>query len=146
MDTIQRVGKTDLARHTKEILRAVQRGQMAIVEGHGRAEVAILDVVDYWLMRAVMVYYAHPTPPPPTITGLTTDMVDAIEETQERYNLVMAHYLAEAISLGRAAELLGLTWLDLRMRAVKLAIPQRHLTEEDVTADLNNALTWAVDE
>jgi predicted HTH domain antitoxin len=103
-------------------------------------------VVDYWLMRAVMLYYAQPTPPLPNAAGLTTNAVEAIADMQERYNLVIAHYLAEAISLGRAAELLGLTWLDLRMRAVKLAIPQRHLTEEDVTADLNNTLTWAVDE
>src|SRR5688572_7120437 len=116
MDIVQHVAKTDLARNTKQILNAVQRGQMAIVEGHGRAEVAIVDVIDYWLMRAVMTNYAHTLPVPNPEQGLNDETVNLIPEMQARYNLVMAYYLAEAISLGRAAELLGLTWLDLRTR------------------------------
>jgi len=44
-------------------------------------------------------------------------------EPQERYNVVMAHYLAGAISTGRTAELLGLPWIELRERFHRLDVP-----------------------
>ena len=38
---------------------------------------------------------------------------------------MLAHYLAEEISLGRAAELLDLPWIDLRTRFLRLDVPLR---------------------
>jgi predicted HTH domain antitoxin len=46
-------------------------------------------------------------------------------DPQAQYDLVLAHYLSENISLGRAAELLRLPWLDLRSRFIRLDIPLR---------------------
>jgi predicted HTH domain antitoxin len=48
-----------------------------------------------------------------------------VADPQARFDLVLAHYLAGAISMGRAAELLGLPWLDLRTRFVRLDVPVR---------------------
>lgn len=42
----------------------------------------------------------------------------------------MAHYLAGVISLSRAAELLQLSWLNLRTRLLRLGIPKRTAARE----------------
>ena len=41
MESVRRVRKTDLARNTHQVIRTVQRGQTAVIESHGRPEVAI---------------------------------------------------------------------------------------------------------
>ena len=50
-------------------------------------------------------------------------MLAALEDPQEKVDQVLAYYLNEGISLGRAAELLGLSWLDLRTRFLRLDVP-----------------------
>ena len=58
MDTyIQRARKTDLARHTRKILSSIQRGQTVVVEHHGQAEVAIMDILDYQIQRAFNYFF-----------------------------------------------------------------------------------------
>ena len=64
MEIIQHVRKTDLARNTRQIIRKVQRGQTILIENHGQAEVAILDIVDYYILRAGCLLYPSPTPQP----------------------------------------------------------------------------------
>ena len=56
MEIIPHVRKTDLARNTRQIIRKVQRGQTILIENHGQAEVAILDIVDYYILRALAAY------------------------------------------------------------------------------------------
>lgn len=124
MESIQRIRKTDLARNTREVLNTVMRGQTALIESHGKPEAAILDIVDYLIVRAVLHYHARP-PKIEVDAGLTDAAAAATADLQERYNLVLAHYLADAISLGRAAELLNLSGFDLRMRFVRLDVPLR---------------------
>lgn len=124
MESIQRIRKTDLARNTREVLNTVMRGQTALIESHGKPEAAILDIVDYLIVRAVLRYHARP-PKIEVDAGLTDAAAAATADLQERYNLVLAHYLADAISLGRAAELLNLSGFDLRMRFVRLDVPLR---------------------
>jgi len=124
MNSIQIVRKTDLARNTRQIIRNVVRGQTAVVESHGQPEVAIVDIIDYYLQRAALNYYAQ-SPQVDVEAGLSDEDVQQAGGEQERYNLVMAHYLGEAISLGRAAELLDLPWMDLRLRLARLGIPLR---------------------
>jgi len=124
MNSIQRVRKTDLARHTRRVINAVLRGQTAVVESHGQPEVAIMDIIDYRIMRAVMRYHARP-PEIDLEAGLSDQEVAALSDPQDRFDLVLAYYLAGAISLGRAAELLGLPWLDLRTRFLRLDVPLR---------------------
>ena len=124
METVQYVRKTDLARNTRRVIRDVQRGRTAVVESHGQPEVAIVDIVDYYLQLAALNFYSK-SPQVDSEGGITDQAAAQVESEQELYNLVMAHYLGGAISLGRAAELLKLPWVDLRMRMTSLGIPLR---------------------
>ena len=124
MRYVQHVRKTDLARNTHRVINAVLRGQTAVIESHGQPEAAIIDIMDYRILRAVMRYYAQ-QPEIDIEAGLSKQEVEAPPNLQDRFNLVMAHYLAGAISLARAAELLDLSWLDLRTRCLRLDVPLR---------------------
>ncbi|NOR82040.1 MAG: hypothetical protein GQ526_00940 [Ardenticatenales bacterium] len=124
MEYVRHIRKTDLARNTRQVINAVLRGQTAVVESHGEPEVAIMDIVDYRIMRAVMHYHAQ-RPEIDVKAGLSDREATAASDPQERFNLVMHHYLAGAISLARAAELLHLPWLDLRTRCLRLDVPLR---------------------
>jgi len=95
-----------------------------VIESHGQPEAAIIDIMDYRILRAVMRYYAQ-QPEIDREAGLSKQEVEAPPNLQDRFNLVMAHYLAGAISLARAAELLDLSWLDLRTRCLRLDVPLR---------------------
>ena len=133
MEPVRRIRKTDLARNTRQVINSVLRGQTAVVESHGQPEVAILDIVDYRIIRAVMRYHAQ-LPEIDVDAGLPDRDVAALSDPQDRLNLVLAHYLAGAVSLGRAAELLDLPWLDLRTRFLRLDVPLR-----TAPADLDEA-------
>ena len=66
MEFIQRIRKTDLARQIGQVIEEVQQGQMAVVESRGQPAVAIIDIVDYRLLRAVVHYYGQlPNPNKP---------------------------------------------------------------------------------
>jgi len=148
MEFITRIRKTDLARNTRQVIRAVQRGQTAVVESHGQPEAAIMDILDYRIVRAVMRYYARRSEIDPEIQvedGLADEQVAALVNAQARYNLVLAHYLVGAISLSRAAELLGLSWLDLRTRCLRLDVPLRTAPADldEARADVEAAVAWA---
>jgi predicted HTH domain antitoxin len=124
VESIRRIRKTDLARNTRQVINDVLRGQTAVVESHGQPEVAIMDIVDYRITRAVMRYHAQP-PEIDAQAGLSDGQVATTTDLQDRFNLVLAYYLAGAISLGRAAELLEFPWLDLRTRFLRLDVPLR---------------------
>ncbi len=120
----QRVSRTELARHTRRVLSDVQRGRTTLIEAHGEPEAALMDIVDYRILRAVMRYYAE-TPKIDPESGLAESEVQGLEDAQARYGLVFAHYLAGSISLSRAAELLDMPWLELRTRCLRLDVPLR---------------------
>ncbi|MBL7163462.1 MAG: hypothetical protein ISS57_12725 [Anaerolineales bacterium] len=143
MEYIQTVPRTDLARKTRQVLLAVQRGQTAIVENHGQPEVAIMDIVDYHVLRAATSYYRNPPKIDPE-AGLSDEEVTALEDTQARFNLVMTYYLGQSISLGRMAELLEIPWIDLRTRFVRLDVPVfvGPETMEEVRAEVDAILEW----
>jgi len=106
-------------------------------------QVAIMDIVDYRITRAVMRYYAQQ----PTIDveeGLADQQVTSTSDPQERFNLVLSHYLADAISLGRAAELLELPWVDLRTRFQRLDVPLRVAPSDlqEARLDVEVAQAW----
>ena len=142
MQTTQHIRKTDLARNTRQVLKNVQRGRTAIIESHGQPEAAIIDINDYLIVHAVMRYYGQ-RPPIKIEAGLTDTQLSAQTDEQDRYDLVFAHYLAGAISLSRAAELLNLTWLDLRTRCLRLDVPLHTApaTLDEARADADLALT-----
>jgi len=143
MEMVQRVRKTDLARNTRQVIRDVLRGKTAVVESHGQPEVAIVDVTDYYLQRAALAYFTQP-PEVSQERGLSDQEVEQAETEQDRYNLVLAYYLGEVISLGRAAELLELSWLDLRLRLARLGIPMRlgPQTKEEILVEIEAMKKW----
>lgn len=121
METLQRVPKTELARNTRRVIRDVQRGHTVLVESHGQAEAAILDILDYRILRAFMTY--HTRPPKVDPKGISEELLEELDDPQQVCNLILAHYLAGAISLGKAAELLDLPSLDLQLRFQRLDMP-----------------------
>ena len=138
-----RVRKTDLARKTSQVIRSVLRGQPVVIESHGQPEVAIIDIADYMILRAVARFHSNP----PTIypEGVSDELADALADLQERYDVVMAHYLAQVISTGRTAELLNLSWVDMRERFRRLEVPIQPgpSTVEEARSDLNTLLQSA---
>ena len=141
---IQRVRKTDLTRHTRKILSSIQRGQTVVVEHHGQAEVAIMDILDYRIQRAFIYYYSQS----PIINGedgLTNEEFAKMQDEQQKCNLILSHYLAESINLNRAAELMGVPWLDLRTRFLRLGIPLRvkPANLEELMSEVEAAAEWS---
>jgi predicted HTH domain antitoxin len=143
MDTVQYVRKTDLARNTRRVIRDVQRGQMAVVESHGQPEVAIMDIVDYRIQRAFIHYYAqNPTVSPDD--NVSDQVFASLTDEQEHTKRVIAYYLADLISLSRAAELIEVPAFDLRLRFARLGIPLRvgPQTTDEALQDMQNALNF----
>jgi predicted HTH domain antitoxin len=122
METLQIVRKSDLARNTRQIIRDVLRGRTAVVENHGQAEVAIVDIIDYRIQRAFIHYHVD-KPSLSEQDDLSEQEFGNCTDEQELCNRVMAYYLAGIISLALAAELLELTYFDLRTRLLNLGIP-----------------------
>ena len=56
------ISKTELARQTRQVLSRVRRESPIIVESYGQEEAAILDILDYRLLRATATHLAHPLP------------------------------------------------------------------------------------
>lgn len=144
MQSIKYVRKTDLARNTRQVINNVLRGQTAVVESHGQPEVAIMDILDYRITRAVMRYYSQ-RPSIDAEEGLSDQQVASTSDPQKQFDLVLAHYLAGAISLGRVAELLALPWVDLRIRFQRLDVPLRvaPIDVEEARRDVETAETWS---
>lgn len=143
MNALYHAGKTELSRNTRQIIRAAQRGQTVVIEHHGQPEVAIIDIADYHILRSLAYYYAHP-PQIEAGRGLSDETVAASPSLQAQYDLVLAYYLAEEISLGRAAELLDLPSLDLRTRFLRLDVPLRlgPADREEAQAEADNLAAW----
>ena len=123
MDSIQHIRKTDLARKTRQVIRTVQRGGTAVIESHGDEEAAIIDIVDYRILRAVMRYHAQPNGR--QRSELHAEELRRLADLQARYNLVLSYYLSRCISVARAAELLDLSSFELRNRFQRLEVPLR---------------------
>jgi prevent-host-death family protein len=142
MDFVSTISKTDLARKTREVFHSVQRGQTVIVENHGQPEAAILDIADYYILLAAARFHTQPPQIAPE-EGLADEVIGNLD-AQERYDLVMAHYLAGSISLSRAAELLDLPWLDLRSRLHRTGLPVRIGPEniDDLRAEMDALTKW----
>ncbi len=128
------ISRTDLARRTREAIEQARRGQAVFIESYGAEQVAIVDALDYHLLRAVAGYRSQPPAPVsnPEMTprGLTEATVQARVaaaggDTQEAWDVIMTAYLDGDISLGRAAALLGTQRFDLLTRFNRLGLPTR---------------------
>jgi predicted HTH domain antitoxin len=124
MNYEQRISKTDLARSTHHVIREAQRGYTVLVENHGQPEVAIVDVVDFQLQRAAIHYFSSPKEYEKEIK-INEATIEALPSDQDRFNLVIGHYLAVHISIGRSAELLVMSPPELQVRLGRSGIPLR---------------------
>jgi hypothetical protein len=128
------ISKTDLARRTRYVLEQARRGRPMIVESYGEEQVAIMDVLDYRILRAVAAYHAMQPHLAPTLDSAMVprgldlaEMQQAIAvaegDPQAGWNRVIAAYLDADVSLGRAADLLGLSRFELADRFQRLGLP-----------------------
>jgi predicted HTH domain antitoxin/antitoxin (DNA-binding transcriptional repressor) of toxin-antitoxin stability system len=125
MDAVQTISRADLPREAQRVLDAVHEGHPAIIEHGGEPEAAIVDIVDYRLLRALARLRTSPIAVENPEMGLSGRVADQAPDIQARFDLIVAYYLAEAIGLGRTAELLGMAWAELRDRFVRLGVPLR---------------------
>jgi len=124
MDYEQRISKTDLARSTHQVIREAQRGYTVLVENHGQPEVAIVDIIDFLLQRAAIHYFGFSKEFEQDVE-ISEPILKSLPSDQDRFNLVIGHYLAVHISIGRSAELLGMSPSELQVRLMRSGIPLR---------------------
>lgn len=143
MKAVQRVSRTELARNTRRVLSDVQKGRTALIESYGEPEAALLDIVDYRILRAVMRYHGDEPEIAPD-AGLSDEAIQGLDDPDARYELVFAHYLSGSISLARAAELLEIPWLELRTRCLRLDVPLRRTARDaaEAAVDAGTAADW----
>ena len=110
--TLKTISRTELARKTRDVMTTVQEGHPTLVRSYGQDQVVLLDALDYRLL-----------------CGLTLWALARFEETSEEDppagSRAVLDYLDEKISLGRAAEILGISRFELMERFERLQIPLR---------------------
>ena len=124
MDYNQHISKTDLARNTRHVIREAQKGYTVLVENHGQAEVVIVDIIDFQLQRAAIHYFSSPKEYEANLE-VSESIVESLATDQDQFNLVIGHYLAEHQSIGRSAELLGMSTPELMLRLRRSGVPLR---------------------
>lgn len=104
---------------------------------------ALVDLVDYRILRALARAQVDPIVVEQTAPGLPDAIAKQAADTQALFDLVVAHYLVGTITLGRAAEVLDLPWIDLRDRFARVGIPLRlgPETPEELEIEIRNALS-----
>jgi len=121
------ISQTDLARRTQEVVDRIQHGEMAVLETSGQELVVLLDPLDFRLLQAL----AHCA-------------IDRREqESPEDPDIgALQAYLADEISLGKTADLLGLSRFELQDRFFRLGVPLRlgPATLEEARAEVEEAL------
>jgi hypothetical protein len=128
------ISRTELARSTRQAIEQARRGQTILVESYGEEQVAIVDALDYRLLRAVAHYRARPDSPaqdagaiPEGLTAATLEPApnEAVSDPQAIWEQVVTAYLDGHISLGRAADLLKQSRFELTARFNRLGLPLR---------------------
>jgi predicted HTH domain antitoxin len=115
------ISPSDLSQRTREILDRVQQGELAVVASEGAERIVLLDALDFRLLRALALCAAG--------EGDEGELLEA---------QVLRDYLAERISLGKAAELLQLTRFELEGSFQRLGISIRRGVRsiEDAQAEI----------
>jgi hypothetical protein len=104
------ISPADLEDKTRDIVERVLHGEMAVVESSGKEQIVLLDATDFRLLQA--------------LASCATDS-SAPDEEVSRDTRVLRSYLAADISLGKAAEELGLSRFELLDRFRRLGVPLR---------------------
>jgi hypothetical protein len=122
--------QADLTRRTQEVVDRAHHGEVAVI-GSGQDQVVLLDALDFRLLQALAQCAISPAE-----LGKDAEDPDAG---------ALRAYLAAEISLGKAAELLGLHRLELQARLHRLGVPL-HLgpaTIEEARAEVAAARKFA---
>lgn len=143
MSSTRRISFADLSTKARQLLETVQQGNTVLLEEEGEDEAVIVDITDYRLLRAALHAVAR-RPVAESEAGLPEEALSPESDRQARYDQILAHYLAESISLSRAAELLELSPSELRTRFERLGLPQRTAPSdaEEARRDAEVALRW----
>lgn len=104
------ISRTELARNTREIVERVRQGEQVTVQGYGEDQIVLLDALDYRILRSIANYALRK---------------GHMEIPDDDFSLAIDTYLEEKISLGKAAELLGLSRYELMDRFERLGVPLR---------------------
>jgi hypothetical protein len=102
------ISPKDLEGKTREIVERVRHGEMAVVEASGEEQVVLLDAMDFRLLSA--------------LAACATEASEIEGKTPADARILRA-YLDDEISLGKAAEELGLSRFDLTDRFRRLGVP-----------------------
>jgi predicted HTH domain antitoxin len=142
MEPVGSVSITELSLKARQLLGAVRRGETVIFETEGEEESVLIGAIDYRILRAALHALTSRSDVEPK-EGLPESKLVGEPRSQERFNQVIAHYLAEAISLSRASELLEMTPRRLRARLDRLEIPRRVAPlGKEVRSDVQTARNW----
>lgn len=102
------ISEADLEDKTREIVDRVRHGEMAVLEDSGEEQIVLLDAADFRLLRALAACATE-----------SSELDGEISfDTQ-----VLRDYLGDEISLGKAAEELGLSRFELAERFHRLGVP-----------------------
>jgi len=121
------ISQTDLAKRTQELVDRVNHGEVAVIETSGQEQAVLLDPLDFRLLQA--------------LAQCAIEEKDLGHEASHPDARSLRAYLAGEISLGKAAELLGLSRFELQDRFLRLGVPL-HLgpaTLEDAWAEIEAA-------
>ena len=131
------ISRTELARNTRQTVDRVRRGETILVKSFGEEQIALLDIHDYRLLRAAARYHVRPAVGESAPAGLDETQMEALwngQGPQAAWDRVIHAYLDGDISLGRAAQLLGLNRFDLQARFHRLGLPLRTGPEDEAEA------------
>jgi Uncharacterised protein family (UPF0175) len=119
-----------LAEKTQEVVSRVQHGEIAVVESFGQEQAVLLDPLDFRLLHA--------------LAQCAADDRKNWREMGDPDVRALQAYLADDISLGKAADLLGLSRFELQKRFVRLGVPLRlgPATLEEARAEVEAALKF----
>jgi len=100
------ISHSDLEHNTRDIVDRVRQGELTVLASSGEEEIVLLDATDFRLLRA--------------LAGSAADSAEMDAEAR-----IVRDYLDERISLGKAAEKLGLSRFELQERFHRLGAPLR---------------------
>ena len=118
----QLVTRTELLRDSGEIFDKLLRGRAALIEKHRKPQAVLLDIYDFYGLRAAAAFEVSKFDISAEDLG---QVIDNCEDEAEIHLLVIGHYLEGEIDLSRAADLLDIPPGELRARFQRLQIPVR---------------------
>ncbi len=118
----QLVTRTELIRESGDVFDKLLRGRAALIEKHRKPQAVLLDIYDFYGLRAAAAFEIKKFDITP---GDLDQVVDNCEDEAETYLQVIGYYLAGEIGVSRAADLLDVPEEELSARFQRLEIPIR---------------------